>query len=445
MPSRAIELGSGDGQTKDGRRRAFIGVDDILAEVTDRPMPTLWIPSHNRRSSLAHLASVIGIRLGSLVALLRRNNHESQVCRVYRSYMARDQFTPTFGVSPPLLVGRDDLIAEFTASLAGDRGSSTRATIYTGSRGIGKTVMLNEVERVARDNGWLVISETAYAGFVDRLTNITLPGLLTSHGYSNTTASTQSFGDQLKLVSDHLRSLHSGLLITLDELNDAQFDELREFGAALYQTFSGNGAVAFVGAGLPKPVNLMLADPALSSLQLADLHVLGPVALDDAKRALRVPIESNGRDIEPLALDDAARATGGYPFLIQLLGHLIYHEHPDERVITRDDVASGVLKVHERIGSWRLESELAKLSENDRALLASMATDHGPSKTSAIASRLTLSHSSLDEWLARLIVGGVIHQTRHGEVDFVQPLLRHYLRAQQASPSLEPNPSLRSQ
>ena len=242
MPSRAIELGSGDGQTKDGRRRAFIVVDDILAEVTDRPMPTPWIPSHNRRSSLAHLASVIGIRLGSLVALLRRNNHESQVCRVHRSHMARDPFTPTFGVSPPLLVGRDDLIAEFTASLAGDRGSSTRATIYTGSRGIGKTVMLNEVERVARAHGWLVISETAYAGFVGRLTNITLPGLLANHGYSDTTASTQTFGDQFKLVSDHLRSLHSGLLITLDELNDAQFDELREFGAALYQAFSDNGA-----------------------------------------------------------------------------------------------------------------------------------------------------------------------------------------------------------
>jgi len=359
--------------------------------------------------------------------------------------MARDPFTPTFGVSPPLLVGRDDLIAEFTSSLVDDRGSSTRAIIYTGSRGIGKTVMLNEVERVARDNGWLVISETAYAGFVDRLTNIALPGLLANHGYSDTTASTQSFGDQLKLVSDHLRSLHSGLLITLDELNDAQFDELREFGTALYQTFSDNGAVAFVGAGLPRPVNRMLADPVLANFQRADLHVLGPVALDDAKRALRVPIEDNDREIEPLALDDAVQATEGYPFLIQLLGHLISHEHPDERVITRDDVASGVLKVRERIGSWRLESELTGLPENDRALLAVMATDHGPSKTSAITSRLTIDQDSLDEWVARLIERGVIHQTRHSEVDFVQPLLRHYLRAQPASPSLESDTSWRSQ
>lgn len=359
--------------------------------------------------------------------------------------MALDPFTPTFGVSPPLLVGRDDLIAQFASSLTDDRGPSTRATIYTGSRGIGKTVMLNEVERVAREHGWLVTSETACAGFVDRLTNIALPGLLVNHGYSDATAHAQTFGDQIKLVSDHLRSLHSGLLITLDELNDSQVNELREFGAALYQSFSDNGAVAFVGAGLPKPVNLMLADPALAHFQQADLHVLGPVDLDDAKQALRVPIECNGREIEPLALDDAAQATDGYPFLIQLLGHLISHEHPDERVITRGDVVSGVLKLRERIGSWRLESELTDLPENDRALLVAMATDHGPSKTSVIASRLTIGQDSLDEWLAHLMERGVIHQTRFGEVDFVQPLLREHLRVHPVSPPLGPDTSWHSQ
>ena len=41
--------------------------------------------------------------------------------------------------------------------------------------------MLNVVERVAREHGWLVISEIACAGFVDRLTNIALPGLLQTH------------------------------------------------------------------------------------------------------------------------------------------------------------------------------------------------------------------------------------------------------------------------
>ena len=101
--------------------------------------------------------------------------------------------------------------------------------------------------------------------------------------------------------------------------------------------------------------------------------------------------------------------------------------------------------MHERIGSWRLESELTELSENDRVLLVAMATDHGPSKTSAIASRLAIGQDDLDGCLTLLVERGVIHQTRHGEVDFVQPLLREYLRVDPVSLTLEPNTSWRNQ
>ena len=92
--------------------------------------------------------------------------------------MARNPFTPTFGVSPPLLVGRSDLLEDFTASLEDGPGAPGRMTLYTGARGTDKTVMLNEVEDLARQQGWRVISETATPGFVSRLVNEHLPGLL---------------------------------------------------------------------------------------------------------------------------------------------------------------------------------------------------------------------------------------------------------------------------
>jgi hypothetical protein len=87
-------------------------------------------------------------------------------------------FRPSFGVSPPLLVGRDDLIDEFAEALEDGPGSAARATIYTGARGSGKTVMLNAVEDRAREHGWVVISDTASPGFVDRIVRQHLPGLL---------------------------------------------------------------------------------------------------------------------------------------------------------------------------------------------------------------------------------------------------------------------------
>jgi len=70
-------------------------------------------------------------------------------------------FRPSFGVNPPLLVGRDAELVMFVDALESGAGAPGRATLYTGLRGVGKTVMLNEVEALAREHGWVVVSETA--------------------------------------------------------------------------------------------------------------------------------------------------------------------------------------------------------------------------------------------------------------------------------------------
>ena len=44
-------------------------------------------------------------------------------------------FKPSFGVSPPELVGRDQLIEDFAEALEDGPGSAARATLYTGARG----------------------------------------------------------------------------------------------------------------------------------------------------------------------------------------------------------------------------------------------------------------------------------------------------------------------
>src|ERR1700712_4603757 len=87
-------------------------------------------------------------------------------------------FHASFGVSPPLLVGRETVLEDFVEALEDGPGSSGRASLYTGARGAGKTVMLNAVEDRARQLGWLVVSETATAGFIDRMTQQHLPRLL---------------------------------------------------------------------------------------------------------------------------------------------------------------------------------------------------------------------------------------------------------------------------
>ncbi|HAS10214.1 MAG TPA: ATP-binding protein, partial [Acidimicrobiaceae bacterium] len=77
-------------------------------------------------------------------------------------------FKPTFGRTPPLLVGRDDVIVEFATAIEAASGSAL-ATLLVGARGSGKTVLLNALEDAARSQGWIVFSETATPGLVDRL------------------------------------------------------------------------------------------------------------------------------------------------------------------------------------------------------------------------------------------------------------------------------------
>ena len=154
-------------------------------------------------------------------------------------------FHASFGVSPPLLVGRDAVLAEFVEALEDGPGSSGRATLYTGARGSGKTVMLNAVEDRAKEHGWLVISETASPGFIDRITRQQLPRLLrdfdpdavrrrmtgvtaplsvgaVSWATLESHVVAAGLRSQIELLTDLLAEHGTGVLITLDEVHQNQ-------------------------------------------------------------------------------------------------------------------------------------------------------------------------------------------------------------------------------
>lgn len=75
-------------------------------------------------------------------------------------------FRPGFGKNPPYLAGRSQEISLLEDGLEIGQWAQQRGTLITGLRGVGKTVMLNHAEDIARENGWHVISETANKGFL---------------------------------------------------------------------------------------------------------------------------------------------------------------------------------------------------------------------------------------------------------------------------------------
>ncbi|HEV2362254.1 MAG TPA: ATP-binding protein [Acidimicrobiales bacterium] len=363
----------------------------------------------------------------------------------------RNPFTPTFGVSPPLLVGRDDLIDEFGEALAEGPGSAARATLYTGARGSGKTVMLNAVEDRARELGWVVVNETASPGFVGRIVREQLPQLLRSFdpkavrravtgivgplgtggiSWTKVEAHVAEAGlrGQIELLTDLLKANETGLLITLDEIHPHQTAELRDLATAVQHSFREGRELAFAGAGLSSAVSDVLNDEVLTFLRRAERHALGTVERGDVERALREPIEAAGRTVSDEAVRVMAGGTGGYPFLIQLVGANTWRVHQSEAEITVDDAEKGVARALRRLGSLIYEPALADASDIDKSFLLAMAKDDGPSRMADLQQRLGVDMNYASQYRRRLIAAELIEPVRYGYVDFTLPYMREYLR-----------------
>lgn len=362
-------------------------------------------------------------------------------------------FHASFGVSPPLLVGRESVLDEFTEALEDGPGAAGRATLYTGARGAGKTVMLNAVEDLARQQGWLVISETATPGFLDRITRQHLPAILTDFdpaavrrrltGVSapmnigrlewdteNRHIAQTGLRNQLQLLTDLLAEHGTGLLITLDEIHQNQIAELRQLAATVQHAFREDRELAFVGAGLAASVSDVVNDEVLTFLRRAERHTLGSVPRRDVERGFREPIEAAGRTLDDDALTAMVDATSGYPFLLQLIGAQTWRLHPQQQRITLADAEKGIQRAQRRMGSLIHEPALQTTSDIDKSFLQAMAIDDGPSSMADIRRRLDVDVNYASQYRLRLIAAELIHATRRGYVDFSLPYLREHLRDQ---------------
>lgn len=75
----------------------------------------------------------------------------------------RNPYAPGAGRRPPELAGRSAELTAFDIVLERvARGRSERSIVLTGLRGVGKTVLLNEIERLAIATGYRAISVEAH-------------------------------------------------------------------------------------------------------------------------------------------------------------------------------------------------------------------------------------------------------------------------------------------
>jgi hypothetical protein len=365
--------------------------------------------------------------------------------------MKDNPFSPSFGISPPVLAGRQPMIDAFRSALQGGIGSPGRATLYLGGRGSGKTVLLNEIEDVAAQEGWITVSETAAPGIITRLVEHRLPAAarevsgsdgpsvrlrsISGFGFGvglHHPAPEQSEGDvrsMMEALAAELAERGNGLLLTVDEIQGAVRDELAELAVGIQHLLRQRAAIAVAFGGLPGVVkDRLLNDSVLTFLRRAERHTLGTVKAFEAYDVLEETARIGGKGFEPDALRLAADASAGYPFMIQLIGYHAWKASGERATISVGDIDTSVPAAQERLGALVLEPALGDLSPNDRRFLLAMSVDDGPSKIGELAGRLGTSSNQASQYRLRLLDTQMIDSPSRGLVNIAMPYLRQYLR-----------------
>jgi hypothetical protein len=373
--------------------------------------------------------------------------------------MQRNLFKPSFGTYPHLLAGRDPLLDEFDDTFDGFLDPTGLTVLLSGQRGMGKTVLLDAYRRAAEAAGWLVITESSSNGLLDRLTRDHLPRLLQRHSAQSTTRLESASGSigpigggaswterhpaestlrsQITELTDALLPEDRGLVITVDEVQAADIEDLRKLGEIIQYGRREERLLAFAAAGLSTPIEELLDHPGATFLRRAEHHPIGRVARPHVRSALAGTIADSGYEIDLAALDLAADAVDGYPFMIQLVGYHSLKAHKGKGPVTTEDVTAGVAAARRRLGRHVHTPALRPLSSVDRTYLLAMAQDDGLSRTGKIAERMGVTAQYAGEYRRRLIRDGIIESAGHGLVRFTIPYTAEHLREHAAHDALE--------
>ncbi|VZH85852.1 AAA family ATPase [Corynebacterium rouxii] len=354
-------------------------------------------------------------------------------------------FRASLGSTPPYLAGRRHEIEDFAEALDDGPGAHERISLITGLHGVGKTVLLNAFEEEARARSWWVISETATAGFTQRIIDALFrkaSEILHTHRRKFSDILEHQPKITLRSVLTEILSWQEeidrklgqdsvGLLITLDELHYHRREEVIDFGATIQHLVREDLNISVAMAGIPQSIKPLLASEEgknpVTFLRRANRIDLGLIDNNEVRKALAEPVEKVGVTWEPDALTDAAEACGGYPFMIQLIGQQCF-KRKRSNSITVASVAEAAVVAKRKLEQLVHEPALADLSEVDRTFLVAMAADDGPSTMSDIAQRLGVNPQYAGNYRRRLIDAEIITSSGYGQVDFELPYMREYLR-----------------
>lgn len=379
-------------------------------------------------------------------------------------------FAPGAGTPPPELAGRESIMQDVRVLLERTRvGRSEKSMLLTGLRGVGKTVLLNELERLAGYKGYRTIPMEAHEG--KPLELLLVPQLRrvlfeldriagTGHKVRRALAVLRSFigGIRIKVgevdfgldiepetgsadsgdlevdlpnlfqaVAEAAKERGVGVALLIDEIQYFTPRELSALIMAMHRLQQRQLPLVLIGAGLP--ILPALAGESKSYAErLFNFPSIGPLSEADAFLAIRNPIRDSGAEIETAALHEIFRLTMGYPYFLQEWGYQAWNL-ADAPPITMEVIqrANGV--VARRLDDNFFRVRFDRLTPREKRCLRAMAElGPGPHRTGDVADGMGILIHAMAPVRASLIKKGMAYSPAHGEMAFTVPLFDEFLR-----------------
>jgi hypothetical protein len=382
----------------------------------------------------------------------------------------RNPYTPGAGTRPPALVGRDRDLAEFGIALArAGRGRHSRSFIYDGLRGVGKTVLLAELDVAAREAGWITSGlvecneDDRLAPLVARLAHRILRKLSRSRAMSHSVRralgvlsafavtldetgrwrlkieaepvrgvadSGDLEADIVELVAEVGRAATehgAGVALFLDEMQFLGREDLSMLSAAMHRISQETMPVVLAGAGLPQ-LPLMLKEAKPYTERLYEFRTIGSLSRAQARQALVMPAERAGARFTEGALDLLLEQSAGYPYFVQQWGETVWNEAEGSPIGIQDARAAEEV-VHDELDRRFFRDRYDKATDAEKIYMAAMADlGDGGHASRRIAEHMQMSQAQASVRRAGLLGKGLIYNPRDTDLDFTVPQFGAFMR-----------------
>lgn len=231
----------------------------------------------------------------------------------------------------------------------------------------------------------------------------------------------------LAQVGAAARAAGTAVVLFIDELQYVEEPQMAALISALHRCAQEKLPVTVLGAGLPQ-LRARMGDAKSYAERLFDFPEIGALNSSDAREAIVLPAENEGAEIDDSAVELIFAKTQGYPYFLQEWGKHSWDIAPASP-IRREDVANASDEVVAALDESFFRVRFDRLTPTEKRYLRAMAElGPGPHRSGDIADELERSVSSLGPTRAGLIGKGMIWSPTHGDTAFTVPLFDEFMR-----------------